>query len=215
CEERLMPVSDKRKEQMLKARAAAVLQKMVDEMDCGEQIIATSGFRSKYEQERIYENSINDNGFDFTAKYVALPGCSEHQTGLAMDISSRSHPDLQPAYAKTANGKWLAEHCWQYGFIIRYPEDKTGVTGIGFEPWHLRYTGLPHSLLIRQQGWCLEEYLGLLKAEGGVTFRDGDGHIWQIDYQGAEDGTIALPIGQPYEWSGDGGAGFIVTTMLE
>ena len=183
-----------------------------------------SGYRDFYYQTSLHQNKIQEyrnqgyeeaEAVEAAAFWVAKPGESEHQTGLCMDLSSRSHPELEPSYAATDNGKWLAENCWRYGFIVRYAEDKSDITRIGFEPWHIRYTGRPHSDLIQQKGWCLEEYMDFLITEGGYTFRDEEGQIWQVDYQPFGQGSIQVPADLPYTLSGDGGNGFIVTVLLE
>jgi len=111
-------------------------------------IIITSGYRSREKQEELYNNQK-----DGTA---ARPGQSEHETGLAMDVTvmgSEGVFDTTPQFA------WLYEHCWDYGFILRYPKGKEHITGIPYEPWHYRYVGLPHSQAIRDQKVTLEEYL--------------------------------------------------------
>ena len=183
-----------------------------------------SGHRDFVYQAALHQRKIQEDrnmGFGeedamkAAAFWVARPRESEHHTGLAMDISSRSFPELQLAYAQTANGIWLSENCWRYGFVIRYQEDKSDITGIGFEPWHIRYTGLPHSGLMRQKAWCLEEYMAFLEEEGGVTYRDEGGRIWQIDYQTPMADMLAVPVNQPYTWSGDGKGGYVVTTVME
>ena len=183
-----------------------------------------SGYRDYAYQITIHRRKIQEyramgyseaSAGDAAAFWVARPGESEHQTGLAADLSSRSHPELEPSYADTANGSWLAENCWRYGFIIRYPKDKTEITNIGYEPWHLRYTGKPHSELIYQNRWCLEEYLDFLQTKRGVTFRDGAGSIWQIDYQTADIGLLKVASDLPYTVSGDGASGYIITTQME
>ena len=84
-------------------------------------------------------------------------GCSEHQTGLAVDMHNMS--SAQPAFADTYEAKWLAENAWKFGFILRFPSDKTEVTGMTFEPWHYRYVGRYHAKIIRDNGLCLEEYI--------------------------------------------------------
>ena len=91
---------------------------------------------------------------------VAIPGTSEHHTGLAIDISCD-----QADIAKTeALYQWYAEHCWEYGFILRYPADKIEITGITYEPWHFRYVGVEMAKAVTESGLCLEEYLQMLKA---------------------------------------------------
>ena len=93
------------------------------------------------------------------ARWVALPGTSEHHTGLALDIVSSSYTALTRRQEKTAEQQWLMEHCWEYGFILRYPEEKGDITGIYYEPWHYRYVGREAALEIRDSGLCFEEYL--------------------------------------------------------
>ena len=90
---------------------------------------------------------------------VAFPGTSEHNLGLAVDIVARDYQILDEKQAQTAEAQWLKENCWKYGFILRYPTDKTEETGIIFEPWHYRYVGEKAAKEIMDQGICLEEYL--------------------------------------------------------
>lgn len=100
------------------------------------------------------------DAYDETAKSVAIPGTSEHATGLALDITSAEFAELDDRQAETAEAKWLAENCWKYGFILRYPLDKSDITGIVYEPWHYRYVGKDAAKEITEQGVTLEEYLG-------------------------------------------------------
>ena len=93
------------------------------------------------------------------AKEVAVPGTSEHQLGLAVDIVDTQNQVLNRAQEDTAVQQWLMEHCYEYGFILRYPQDKSDDTGIIYEPWHYRYVGTEAALAIRDQGVTLEEYL--------------------------------------------------------
>ena len=90
---------------------------------------------------------------------VAVPGTSEHQLGLAVDIVDTQNQVLNRAQEDTAVQQWLMEHCWEYGFILRYPPDKEEKTGIIYEPWHYRYVGREYAQAIRQSGLCLEEFL--------------------------------------------------------
>lgn len=90
---------------------------------------------------------------------VAFPGTSEHNLGLAVDIVARDYQILDEKQARTEEARWLKENCWKYGFILRYPTDKTEETGIIFEPWHYRYVGEKAAKEIMEQGICLEEYL--------------------------------------------------------
>lgn len=115
-----------------------------------------SGYRSYAQQTKTYGNYVARDGKEEADRYSARPGHSEHQTGLAMDINS-----LQQSFADTAAGKWLAEHCAEYGFIIRYSADKETETGFMYEPWHIRYLGVEMAKAVTESGLCLEEYLGI------------------------------------------------------
>lgn len=115
-----------------------------------------SGFRSYSEQRDLYDGYAMQRGVEEADRVSARAGYSEHQSGLAMDINST---DFEFEY--TAEAKWLAEHCAEYGFIIRYPKGKEGVTGYAYEPWHIRYVGEDIAKEITEKGICLEEYLGV------------------------------------------------------
>lgn len=126
--------------------------------DClaaGVDVYVNCAFRSKEEQTQILENRTQeymDQGMGYEQAYakmletVSLPGYSEHHTGLAADI--------------VCSGDWLLEHCWEYGFILRYPENKRDITNIVYEKWHFRYVGTQVSMAMKGQDLCLEEYLG-------------------------------------------------------
>jgi len=93
-----------------------------------------------------------------TAEYVTVPGASEHQIGLALDITSDTYYTLDEGFEDTAEGKWLAEHSHEYGFILRYPKGKEYVTSIGYEPWHFRYVGVEAATVIKENDLTLEEF---------------------------------------------------------
>lgn len=116
-----------------------------------------SGYRSFQKQQEVFAYWCMVDGEERAMTYSALPGQSEHQTGLAMDISS-----LEQSYGTTEEGKWLAENCWKYGFIIRYPKGKESITGYMYEPWHVRYLGTSTAKLVYDSGLTLEEFLGLV-----------------------------------------------------
>ncbi len=120
-----------------------------------------SGYRSYSHQKSTYENYCKRDGQAAADRYSARPGNSEHQTGLAMDINS-----LKTSFGKTETGVWLAEHCAEYGFIIRYPEGKEEKTGFMYEPWHIRYVGKELAAKITASGLCLEEFLGITSVYG-------------------------------------------------
>ncbi len=148
------------------------LQQMMD--DCraeGLQPIICSSYRSQETQQSLFDNKVQRliaQGYSAkdapagAAKVVALPGTSEHQLGLALDIVDVNNQNLDDSQAQTAAQLWLMENSWRYGFILRYPADKTDITGITYEPWHYRYVGKDAAKEIYEQGICLEEYLDKL-----------------------------------------------------
>ena len=105
-------------------------------------------------------NASFSDGGEAADTYSARAGHSEHQTGLAVDITSDSvNEELTVEFGETEEGKWVAENAHRFGFIIRYPEDKTLLTGYQYEPWHLRYVGIDAATEIYENGWILEEYI--------------------------------------------------------
>ncbi len=125
-------------------------------------LVAVSGYRSFERQYTIYGHCLMVYTTIHTNRYSAVPGSSEHQTGLAMDLSCASaHNDLIDEFGETPEGKWVYEHCWEYGFIIRYPQGKTDITGYAYEPWHVRYVGVPLAYYLTKTGLTLEEYYGV------------------------------------------------------
>ena len=132
--------------------------------------LVCSAYRSSETQTRLYNNKIarlraagysKEAAIREAGRWVAVPGTSEHQTGLAVDLVASSYQVLDRKQEQTAEQKWLMEHCWEYGFILRYPSDKSAVTGIGYEPWHYRYVGRPLAEALHESGLCLEEYLAM------------------------------------------------------
>ena len=131
----------------------------------GVSLIACSGYRPYEVQEKLFNRkkakfshlSDEEAGIE-AAKTVAKPGTSEHQTGLALDLVTPSYTSLDDGYADTEAAKWLAANAYQYGFILRYPKDKTEITQIIFEPWHYRYVGKEAAKIIFEEGLCYEEF---------------------------------------------------------
>lgn len=107
----------------------------------------TSGYRTEKRQRELYENDTNGT--------ASMPGASEHQTGLAFDVTTRRDSG---GFEDTKQFRWLSEHCWDYGFILRYPKGKEDITGIPYEPWHYRYVGVEIAQEIHENDWTLEEY---------------------------------------------------------
>jgi D-alanyl-D-alanine carboxypeptidase len=122
----------------------------------GYSLYIASGYRSYDTQKSLYESYVARDGKQAADTYSSRPGYSEHQTGLAFDLNS-----VDISFANTPEGKWVAENCYKYGFIIRYPENKSAITGYMYEPWHIRYLGVNIATSVYQSGLCLEEYLGI------------------------------------------------------
>lgn len=115
-----------------------------------------SGYRSYETQNKLYNKYVKKDGEEIANTYSAKPGHSEHQTGLAFDIGS-----VDRAFANTSEAKWIEENAHLYGFIVRYPKDKTDITGYIYEPWHVRYLGKENAKKVWESGLTLEEYLGV------------------------------------------------------
>lgn len=128
-----------------------------------------SAYRSYERQMQIYRNNVKTRGEDKTNKVSAMPGSSEHQTGLAIDVSADSVGcTIEESFAKSAEGKWLKQNCYKYGFIIRYPKNKTKITGYSYEPWHIRYVGKNLAKYLKRNKLTLEEYYKLTTIENKV-----------------------------------------------
>jgi zinc D-Ala-D-Ala carboxypeptidase len=146
----------------LRKEAAGALEMMFTEAEqSGIVLYAVSGYRSYNRQETLYIAEVQKIG-ELAVEAVATPGNSEHQTGLAMDISSRSAGlSLTEQFGETPEGKWLEKNAHKFGYILRYPKGKEQITGYMYEPWHYRYVGRKIASEIYQKGWTLEEYFEL------------------------------------------------------
>ena len=129
-----------------------------------------SAYRTQDYQQMLFDNKIErliEEGVSpekapaVAARSVAFPGTSEHQLGLALDIIDENYPGLDEAQEWTPTQRWLMEHCWEYGFILRYPNGTSEITGIIYEPWHYRYVGTAHAKAIHELDMTLEEYLAM------------------------------------------------------
>jgi D-alanyl-D-alanine carboxypeptidase len=189
-------------------------------------IIISSTYRSYDFQNTLFKKKVKSlikefgkqAAYEQASEIVAPPGTSEHQTGLAIDITTpellKTADPLVTAFGNTIQGKWIYENSWKYGFIIRYQPDKKDITGIVYEPWHLRYVGTPHAEIMYKNNWCLEEYHRQLKNSKHMTF-NGEDKSYDIFY-------TSLPLSQQvfdevyedqigYRISGDGKDGYIIT----
>lgn len=163
----------------MQPEAAVALEELFDgAAQEGLTLYATSGYRSYSTQKAIYQRKVEATSEKVASEVVAKPGYSEHQTGLAMDVEGETTKGigLVEAFGESPEGIWLAEHCHEYGFIIRYPKDKTHITGYIYEPWHIRYVGKEAASEITEMGVTFEEYIVQLRAdrirwldEGGIN----------------------------------------------
>ncbi|MBP9852968.1 M15 family metallopeptidase [Candidatus Saccharibacteria bacterium] len=146
-------------EQMVRSTIAPSVEKMfVDASAAGYDLMVASGFRSYELQQTYFTSYASINGAAAANTYSALPGQSEHQTGLAIDISTaNSQCYLDICFGETPAGKWLAANAANYGFILRYPNDKTAVTQYQYEPWHFRYVGIPLAKALTKSNLTLDE----------------------------------------------------------
>lgn len=185
------------------AEARQALVKMLSDCEAaGLDVTVCSAYRTESTQNRLYQNKIarlraagysREEALAEAGRWVAPPGTSEHQTGLAVDIMATDYPVLDEKQAKTEEQQWLMEHCWEYGFILRYPTDKSSVTGIGYEPWHYRYVGQETAASIYERGLCLEEYIAVPEVEGAseklqaaVDAALAPGGGWQLPTENAD-----------------------------
>ncbi|PAF17631.1 hypothetical protein CHH51_11250 [Terribacillus saccharophilus] len=147
------------KRKMRKEAAEALEDLFAASQKDGMELVAASGYRSEERQKEIYENNVATQGQEETDKVSSRPGRSEHQTGLAIDLTSAEMAlALEETFIKTDEGKWLAEHAHEYGYIIRYPEGKSDITGYSYEPWHIRYVGKDLAKQIYEENTTLEEH---------------------------------------------------------
>ena len=181
-------------------------------------LIIYGSFRSTEFQQQLYDDDIANTGEGESTR-VAKPGFSEHETGYAFDFSETENYD----YDGTGDFAWINENCFKYGFIVRYTEEKEGITQIQDEPWHFRYVGIPHAYYITKNGICLEEYIDLLRSyvyEGEhLEITDDSGKSYEVYFVPSDDGSdttmVPVPVGKEYTISGNNVDGFIVTVYKD
>ena len=147
---------------------------MMDECRAaGLEPLICSSYRTYEKQEELFRKKVRallEEGYSRdaadaeAARWVAPPGASEHETGLAVDIVDAGYQMLDRQQEGTPVQQWLMTHCAEYGFILRYPTDKSDLTGIGYESWHYRYVGAEAAEAMAEQGLCLEEYLSSVRS---------------------------------------------------
>ncbi|MFD0960645.1 M15 family metallopeptidase [Paenibacillus chungangensis] len=152
--------SEKLEKRKLRKEAAKALEEMFEaaEKD-GIYLAGVSGYRSHATQKALFDRYVKRDGYEKARTYSALPGTSEHETGLAIDVSgSDGKCAAADCFGETEESDWLQEHCAEYGFIVRYPEGKDDITGYQYEPWHLRYVGKELAKKLTVEGSTLEEH---------------------------------------------------------
>ena len=169
----------------LERRAASFVMQMVkDAWNDGIYINVTSSYRTYIKQVSLFKNKIarleregytHAQAVQEAGTVVAVPGTSEHQLGLSLDFVTGNYRKLDEGIRNTKEYRWIEEHAWEYGYVIRYPKGKSDITGIISEPWHLRYVGIPAAKLMTEQELCLEEFLGVAYdgQKSGISYGAG------------------------------------------
>ncbi|MGM9942016.1 MAG: D-alanyl-D-alanine carboxypeptidase family protein [Bulleidia sp.] len=176
----------------------------------GNRIVPVSGLRPHQTQVDLYNSSLEENGIEFTQKYVAKPGCSEHETGLALDVGeNREHIDfIRPDFPYSGICQVFRETAPYFGMIERYGRSKQNITGISHEPWHFRYVGYPHASYITSQSLCLEEYIDLVRCHPINNPLYIENHtVFFMPW----DQELVLPAHTGFTYSGNNVDGMIIT----
>jgi len=171
-----------------------------------------SAFRSRESQQRILNNYIAQWGPREALNWAAQPGHSEHHTGLAFDFGVISE-GTTTVFTGTGSTSWFRRNSHNYGFILRYPQNKTRITQTNYEPWHYRYVGLPHSTIIMQNNWVLEEYIEMLRDyDIDEPFKyEIDDVLYEVYFSDSTE--IKVPLYSDFEVSGNNVDGFIITAI--
>lgn len=197
----------------LHARAKVMLDQLLAAVGGRGAIVPVSGYRPRSEQQAIWDGSLAEHGQKFTETYVAMPGCSEHQTGLAIDLGE-DVPDLdfiRPSFPDSGACGAFRRAAARYGFLQRYCREKEALTGIAAEPWHFRYVGAPHAQLMEEHGLCLEEYVPFLEVSPRLC-RLGNGRTARVSRLPCPSAVLELePPAGCWQLSGDNCGGFILT----
>lgn len=213
----LVPIDQHNPKILLERQAARLLSSCLSAIGAQGNIIPVSGWRSREEQQNIWDETLQEKGISFTRQYVAKPGCSEHETGLAIDLGL-ALPEIdfiRPAFPDSGICRVFRQKAAKYGFILRYPAGKEHITGIAHEPWHFRYVGAPHGEIISSLHLTLEEYLCMLRQytiARPLPFQS-DAYRFHIAYLPAPPDPSLLPKEDTcYQLSTDNCGGWILTS---
>lgn len=160
----------------MRPEAASALEELFEgAAQDGITLYATSGYRSYSTQKAIFDRKLEKMSEKAANASVAKPGYSEHQTGLAMDLEGQTTlgTGLTEAFGESPKGIWVAENCYKYGFIIRYPKGKTNITGYIYEPWHVRYVGREAAAEIKELDVTFEEYILMVRGDRIDALKEG------------------------------------------
>ena len=159
----------------------------------GYTLLAVSGYRSYGNQNALFRQKVEAVGSREAAqRTVAPPGASEHQTGLAMDVVSDTFRNLNRLFLETDEGMWVNDHCWEYGFIIRYRKEWSGVTGYKAEPWHIRYIGREHAEAVTALNIPYETYAAQIRLLPEYVLEDGTAELFMGLFRDMEAGDSAM-----------------------
>lgn len=209
----LTPVDDAHLDILLERQTARLLSTCIHAIGGREAIVPVSGWRSQAEQQQIWDDTMVSDGPEFTRQFVAVPGCSEHQSGLAIDLGrAADHIDfIRPDFPYDGICGTFRRRALQYGFVERYGGDKEAVTGIAHEPWHFRYVGVPHARLMADRHLCLEEYTSLLR-DGPLACTLDNGRSVRVFHVPCAGEETAVPLPNACcQISGNNVDGFVIT----
>lgn len=217
--EELVPIQEQLSSIKIQRRAAVLLSNLIDNIHGWKSIIPVSGWRSFKEQQDIWDNTRKESGLEFTRKYVAVPGHSEHQTGLAIDLGLKQDniDFICPEFPYSGICQTFRNRAAEYGFIERYPAGKEHITGIGHEPWHFRYVGVPHAEIMSKNQLTLEEYIFFIKEfpygqkTYGVLLGEQEMHVSYLKADPSSNTELEIDGCIPYSISGNNTDGFIMT----
>ena len=191
-----VPVNKKNQKDKIYMRpqAAAALEELFDAAaGDGYTLLAVSGYRAYSTQSALFRQKVEAVGSREAAqRTVAPPGASEHQTGLAMDVVSDTFRNLNRLFLETDEGMWVNEHCWEYGFIIRYRTEWSGVTGVKAEPWHIRYIGREHAEAVTRLNIPYETYAAQIRLLPEYVIENGTAELFMGLYRDMDAGDNAL-----------------------
>lgn len=215
----LIPVKKSGSAVLMQRRPVVLLSQLMEDIHGWQNIVPVSGWRSFEEQQEIWDDSMAESGRAFTEKYVAVPGHSEHQTGLAIDLGLKQEvvDFIRPDFPYTGICQTFRKKAADYGFIERYPAGKEGITGIGHEPWHFRYVGIPHAAIMAERDLTLEDYIVFIKqfplGQRPYHFYYNGQEILVSYLKAEQEGCTKLQVDttMPYSISGNNVDGFIIT----